>query len=92
MAPRRKTRRAVSSRAPFYDPDSPDAVMARLLAATDATALKAQAILEHVEKTNGRVTRLEMWKEVMTARITVVSSAAAIAGSIIGYIIQLIFK
>ena len=93
MPPQRKSRRrGGESNPPFYDPDSPDAVMARLLAQTDATALKIQMILEHVEKTNGRGTRLEMWREVMTAKITVVTTVAAVGGSVLGYLIQLLFK
>jgi hypothetical protein len=60
-----------------YDPNSIDATLARIISNQESADKKADAILEQVTKTNGRVTKLETWREIMTAKISAISAAVA---------------
>ena len=64
-----------------YDPNSLDATLARIIAGQEAADAKASAILEQVTRTNGRVTKLETWRELITAKVAAVSAAIAAAAS-----------
>lgn len=57
-----------------FNPNSHDATFARVLARMDAQDAKLDSILSHVEKTNGRVTALEVWREVLKARVGLISA------------------
>jgi heterodisulfide reductase subunit A-like polyferredoxin len=76
-----------------YDPQSHDAMFARILqrfdqqdaaSATYRATIKADIdyIRAAVDKTNGRVNALEKWKEVVSAKVALVGSGAAVAVSL----------
>jgi len=64
-----------------YEPNSLDATLARIIANQEAADKKADAILEQVTRTNGRVSVLERWREIVTAKIAVVAATIAAAFS-----------
>lgn len=64
-----------------YDPNSIDSTLSRILANQEAADRKADAILEQVTRTNGRVSALERFKEVMTAKVSLVAAGIAAAFS-----------
>lgn len=81
-----------------YNPRSPDAMFSRILERLDQqdrkkedTDAKFLLVLNRIEgeakKTNGRVTALERWKDVVTAKValiaTVVSGSVGVAGWLI---------
>lgn len=57
-----------------FNPNSHDATFARVLARMDEQDRKLDSILSHVEKTNGRVTGLELWREVVKSNVAVLSA------------------
>ncbi len=57
-----------------FNPNSHDATFARVLARMDEQDRKLDSILSHVQKTNGRVTALELWREVLKAKVAVISA------------------
>lgn len=67
-----------------YDPNSTDAMFARILQRLEAQDKLLEQIASGVAKTNGRVTALERWRDVLTAKVAMVSgcvSAAVAAGA-----------
>jgi hypothetical protein len=60
-----------------YDPNSIDATLSRILTLQEAQDRKTDAILEQVTRTNGRVSALERFKEMLTAKITVIAAMVA---------------
>ena len=62
-----------------FDPRSPDAMFATILAKLEEHGAKADCILEQVQKTNGRVTTLERWRDIITAKTAVISAALSVA-------------
>lgn len=67
-----------------YDPNSTDAMFSRILQRMDAQDKVLERIDEGVAKTNDRVTVLERWRDVITAKVAVVSggiSACVAAGA-----------
>jgi hypothetical protein len=60
-----------------YDPNSVDATLSRILTLQEAQDRKTDAILEQVTRTNGRVSALERFKEMLTAKITVIAAMVA---------------
>jgi hypothetical protein len=64
-----------------YEPNSIDATLARIIANQEAADRKSDAILDQVTRTNGRVTKLETWRDLITAKVATVSAAIAAAFS-----------
>jgi hypothetical protein len=74
-----------------YDPNSIDSTLSRILANQEAADRKADAILEQVTRTNGRVSALERFKEVMTAKVTLVAAGIAAAFSAVIWAVKYYF-
>lgn len=62
-----------------YDPQSPDAMFSRIIARLDAQDEVLKRIEGHVVKTNGRVSVLERWRDVVTTKAATVSAGVAVA-------------
>jgi hypothetical protein len=60
-----------------YDPNSVDAMFAKILQSQAGQDAALARIEEQVRRTNGRVNGLESWRDIMTARIAVVSSVVS---------------
>lgn len=82
-----------------FNPMSFDAQFARLLAEQAATREAimlrfqqqdevAKETLDQVKKTNGRVTALERWRDIVTAKVAVISMLVSVAVAFIGWLIS----
>lgn len=71
-----------------YDPQSHDSMFSRVLARMDEQNAKLSAILVQVEKTNGRVNRLEVWREVVTAKVALIAAGISGAASFLIWLVQ----
>ena len=73
-----------------YDPQSTDAMFSRIIQRLDAQDEALRRIEEQTVKTNGRVSALERWRDVTTAKVAVmsagVSSAIAFGAWLIKYL------
>lgn len=61
-----------------YDPNSADAMFARILERNDSQDRKLDQILSQVKQTNGRVTLLERWRDILTAKVAVIAGIGSI--------------
>ena len=75
-----------------FHPNSLDATLSRILANQDEANRKADVILAQVVKTNGRVTCLETWREVITAKMAMVSAGVAGVVSLGAWVIDFLRK
>ena len=75
-----------------FHPNSLDATLARILANQDEANRKADAILAQVVKTNGRVSVLETWREVITGKMALVSAGVACVISLGAWVVDLVRK
>jgi hypothetical protein len=75
-----------------FHPNSLDATLARILANQDEANRKADAILAQVVKTNGRVSVLETWREVITGKMALVSAGVAVVVSLGAWVVDLARK
>ena len=57
-----------------YDKDSPDAMFSRIMEKLEKLDQKTDRIEIQTNLTNGRVTGLERWKDVITAKAAVISA------------------
>lgn len=60
-----------------FNPRSPDAMFATILAELHEQSRKQDRILQQVEKTNGRVTVLEQWREIVTAKVALIATGVS---------------
>jgi len=72
-----------------FDPNSTDSVLSRVLARLDQQDVILDRIEAAVNRTNGRVTAIERWKDVVNAKTALVASAFSVAVGIAG---EFIFK
>ena len=82
----------MSERPNEFHPNSIDATLSRILANQDEANRKSDAILEQVMKTNGRVTTLETWREVITGKIGLISAGVAAIVSFGAWLIDFLRK
>lgn len=61
-----------------FDPNSTDAMFAQILERNNSQDRKLDLILKQVEKTNGRVTMLERWRDILTAKAAVIAGIASL--------------
>jgi len=66
-----------------YDPNSTDSMLSRILERMQAQDEKLQTILDQCVKTNGRVSKLEVWRDQLHGNITVVAGVFSAAVSAI---------
>jgi hypothetical protein len=66
-----------------YDPNSTDSMLSRILERMQAQDDKLQTILDQCVKTNGRVSKLEVWRDQLHGNITVVAGVFSAAVSAI---------
>ena len=79
----------MSDRSQDFRPNSIDSTLSRILANQDEANRKADAILEQVIRTNGRVTRLETWRSVVTAKNILIASLSGGVASVAAWAIGL---
>ena len=66
-----------------YNPNSIDAMLARVLQRLDSQDAKLEAIHGDVKKTNGRVLSLESWRSELRGKTAVVAGAISVMGTIV---------
>jgi len=66
-----------------YDSNSTDSILSRILERMQAQDDKLQTILDQCVKTNGRVSKLEVWRDQLHGNITVVAGVFSAAVSAI---------
>lgn len=71
-----------------FNPMSHDAMFATVLTRLDAQDVKLDQILRHAEKTNGRVTALEHWKDLLRAKAGLISAGVSTAIAFAGWLIS----
>ena len=64
-----------------YDPQSNDAMFSRIEAKLCEIADRAERIEAQVLKTNGRVSALEKWRDIVTAKNAAYAAAVSVAVS-----------
>jgi hypothetical protein len=70
-----------------YNPDSVNATLSRIIQRLDQQDAVLGRIEEQVVKTNGRVSTLETWRDVVTARSAVISAGISSAvGAVAWYL------
>lgn len=60
-----------------FNPRSPDAMFATILARLNEQHETSKEILSQVVKTNGRVTALEQWREIVTAKVALIATGVS---------------
>lgn len=71
-----------------FNPNSHDAMFATVLARMDEQDRKLDSILAHVEKTNGRVTSLELWRAVTKTKLGMISAGVSAGVAFVAWIID----
>lgn len=71
-----------------YNPNSGDAVTSRLFQRMDAQDAALARIEEAVNRTNGRVTLLEKWRDVVTAKTAVISSVVSAVVGLVAWVLS----
>ena len=75
-----------------YHSNSLDATLSRILANQDESNRKADAILAQAIKTNGRVSVLETWREVITGKMAMLSAIVAGLVSVGAWVVDYLKK
>lgn len=75
-----------------FNPNSINATLSRIMAAQEEMNRKADRIIAQVERTNGRVTKLEIWKAIVGAQTALIASAVASVVAVVGWVIIYLSK
>lgn len=71
-----------------YDPHSTDAMFSRILERLDAQDVTLHEIREGVRKMNGRVSGLERWRDIITAKTAGLALTVSTLVGILGWYFQ----
>jgi len=93
----------MSDSANSFDPNSPTALFARILARLDAQEQRhdeqiegLRALMQEVKVqttlTNGRVTKVERWREAYVGRATGIALAASVGASGVAWLVSVLLK
>ena len=61
-----------------YDPNSTDSMLSRILERMDAQDAKLESIHEQVILTNGRVKLLEVWRDELKGKVTIIAGILSV--------------
>ena len=61
-----------------YDPNSTDSMLSRILERMDSQDAKLESIHEQVILTNGRVKLLEVWRDELKGKVTIIAGILSI--------------
>lgn len=75
-----------------YDPQSMDAMFSRIIQRLESQDVLLSRIDAGVAKTNGRVTALEKWRDVVTAKTALIASLVSGGVGVLVWAIGLFFK
>jgi uncharacterized protein YdcH (DUF465 family) len=71
-----------------YDPNSPDSMFTRIMEKLDAIDERTTRIETQVNVTNGRVSDLERWRDIIKAHTKLVSAATSAVIAVIIWIVD----
>lgn len=71
-----------------YDPNSTDSMLSRIMEKLEKLDAKTDRIEVQTNLTNGRVTSLERWKDIITAKAAVIAAVTAILIGLADWAVQ----
>lgn len=71
-----------------YDPNSTDSMLSRIMEKLEKLDAKTDRIEVQTSLTNGRVTSLERWKDIITAKAAVIAAVTAILIGLADWAVQ----
>ena len=71
--------------APGYNPQSIDAMFTRVLTEIENVKSIVAEARDEARKTNGRVTKLEFWRQYSTGKTAGIALAVSVGGTVIGW-------
>ena len=71
-----------------FDPNSSDSMFSKILERLDAQDAMLQGIKAAVDKTNGRVSGLERWRDIITAKTALISGGVTTALGVAAWLID----
>jgi len=75
-----------------YDPQSLNANLSRIFEKLDRIEATCSEIRTEAKKTNGRVNGLERWRDVITAKVAVISTCVSAGVAVASWLIGLLVK
>ena len=75
-----------------YDEHSTDAMFSKLLERMNHQDAALYRIEAGVDKTNGRVTRLEHWRDIITAKVSMIALTVSGAVGVAGWLLNIYFS
>jgi hypothetical protein len=72
-----------------YDPNSTDSMLSKILERMDSQDVKLESIHTQVKLTNGRVSKVEVWKDQLHGNITIVAGVfSAVVSALTAWFIK----